>query len=140
MAQLVAAFVTSHLDYCNGVLAGLPQSTLSPLQRVQNVAARPYNYRVQQTCEMTSCSNLHSSVNNTYVKSRTRTKFAERAFSLAGRLVWNALSTELRTIKCNVTLKHRRQSCLFGRVPKRYSSCCCDRFRKMSKALLIRNG
>jgi len=40
MAQLVAAFVTSRLDYCNGVLVGLPKSTIAPVQRVQNVAAR----------------------------------------------------------------------------------------------------
>jgi len=40
MAQLVAAFVTSRLDYCNGVLAGLPQSTIAPIQWVQNVAAQ----------------------------------------------------------------------------------------------------
>jgi len=40
VAQLVAAFVTSCLDYSNGVLAGLPQSTTAPIQLVQNVAAR----------------------------------------------------------------------------------------------------
>jgi len=34
------AFVLSHLDYCNAILAGLPSSTLAPLQRVQNTAAR----------------------------------------------------------------------------------------------------
>jgi len=38
--QLVHAFVLSKLDYGNAVLAGLPQSTLAPLQRVQNAAAR----------------------------------------------------------------------------------------------------
>ena len=37
---LVSAFVTTRLDYCNTVLAGLPQSTIDPLQRVQNAAAR----------------------------------------------------------------------------------------------------
>ena len=36
---LVSAFVTTRLDYCNSVLAGLPQSMIDPLQRVQNAAA-----------------------------------------------------------------------------------------------------
>jgi hypothetical protein len=39
-ASLITAFVTSRLDYCNTVLAGLPKSTIAPLQRVQNAAAR----------------------------------------------------------------------------------------------------
>ena len=37
--QLVCALVLSRLDYCNGVLAGLPSSTLAPLQRVLRAAA-----------------------------------------------------------------------------------------------------
>ena len=37
---LVSAFVTTRLDYCNSVLAGLPQASIDPLQRVQNAAAR----------------------------------------------------------------------------------------------------
>jgi len=39
-AGLVSAFILSRLDYCNVVLAGLPKSTIAPLQRVQNAAAR----------------------------------------------------------------------------------------------------
>ena len=38
--QLVLALVMSSLDYCNATLAGVPQTTLQPLQRVQNAAVR----------------------------------------------------------------------------------------------------
>ena len=38
-AQLVSAFIMSRVDYCKSVLAGLPLTTLEPLQRVQNAAA-----------------------------------------------------------------------------------------------------
>jgi len=38
--KLVFAFTLSRLDYCNAVLAGVPQSTTAPLQRAQNAAVR----------------------------------------------------------------------------------------------------
>ena len=38
--RLVTAFVTIRLDYCNALPAGLPQSTIAPLQRVQNASVR----------------------------------------------------------------------------------------------------
>jgi len=40
MNQLVAAVILGRMDYCYAVLAGLPWSTVAPLQRVQNAAAR----------------------------------------------------------------------------------------------------
>ena len=40
VCTLVSAFVLSRVDYCNAVLSGLPQSTIAPLQRVLNAAAR----------------------------------------------------------------------------------------------------
>ena len=38
--QLATSLVLSHLDYSNSVLSGLPATSLKPLQRVQNWAAR----------------------------------------------------------------------------------------------------
>ena len=38
--RLALAFILSRVDYCNSALAGLPTSTLAPLQRVLNAAAR----------------------------------------------------------------------------------------------------
>ena len=40
MKHLVAAVILGRLDYCNSVLVGLPWSTVAPLQRVQNAAAK----------------------------------------------------------------------------------------------------
>ena len=40
MKLLISAFVLSRLDYCNVLLSGPPMSTIRPLQRVQNAAAR----------------------------------------------------------------------------------------------------
>ncbi len=37
---LVQALVLSRLDYCDALLAGLPASSIKPLQLIQNVAAR----------------------------------------------------------------------------------------------------
>ncbi len=37
---LIQALVLSRLDYCNALLAGLPASSIKPLQWIQNAAAR----------------------------------------------------------------------------------------------------
>ena len=39
-AQLIHAFVTSRIDYCNSLLANLPSCQYAKLQKIQNVAAR----------------------------------------------------------------------------------------------------
>ena len=40
MEILLLAFVTSRIDYCSGLLYGLPGCEITKLQRVQNAAAR----------------------------------------------------------------------------------------------------
>ena len=40
LEMVLHAFVTSRIDYCNGLLYGLPDCEIVKLQRVQNAAAR----------------------------------------------------------------------------------------------------
>ena len=56
--RLVLAMITSRLDYCNSVLAGLPQHTLEPLQKVQNSAARLIHSNI--TYYISTCMALSS--------------------------------------------------------------------------------
>jgi len=80
IGHLVSAFILSRLDYCNAVLAGLPASTLAPLQRVMHAATRvicdlkPYNHvtptlkalhwlPVKQRIEFKLCLLVHLVIN-----------------------------------------------------------------------------
>ena len=50
--QLVHAFFTSRIDYCNSLLYGLPAKQLDKIQRVQNTAARII-FRLPKFCHIT---------------------------------------------------------------------------------------
>ncbi len=53
---LVQALVLSRLDYCNALLAGLPASSIKPLQVIQNAAARSLMRRKECTSHL--CSSI----------------------------------------------------------------------------------
>ena len=50
--RLVHAFITSRLDYCNGLLYGAPEYQIKKLQRVMNASARLI-YRAPKYCHIT---------------------------------------------------------------------------------------
>jgi len=156
MKRLISAFVFSRLECSNGILSGLPLSTIAPLQRVQNPAARlvlvlslsdrvrpalkelhwlPVVYRIKfklplvmftihrHQCPDYLTDSVHPYSNNdparywlrsasstNYSVPRTRTKFGDRAFSVAGPVVWNSLPAAVRhadslhSFKCRLKL------------------------------------
>jgi hypothetical protein len=79
--RLVSVFILSRIDYCNVLYAGLPSSSLAPLQRVIHAAARfvanigPRDHitevmkqlhwlPIQQRITYKLCTLMHASVNN----------------------------------------------------------------------------
>ena len=60
---LVCAFITSKIDYCNGLLFGLPESQTMKLQRIQNACAR-------LVCNSSKCCHITPPFKNTALVAR----------------------------------------------------------------------
>ncbi|KAJ8372143.1 hypothetical protein AAFF_G00294270 [Aldrovandia affinis] len=113
---LIHAFITSRLDYCNGVLFGVPSKALDRLQYVQNSAARvltrtkPWQHITPTLIRLhwlpylsdllhhqTPSRRLRSSDTGLLSTPRTsRRTFGDRAYSVAAPTLWNSLPIEIR--------------------------------------------
>ncbi|KAJ8039461.1 hypothetical protein HOLleu_17189 [Holothuria leucospilota] len=132
--KLANATIFWHMDYCNGLFFNLPESTLHPLQRIQNLTAKlilgrskfdsasealkelhilPIKARIEYKILLLVFKCLHSlapaylsvllELKSSYYSTRSseglllkvpftsRKSFADRAFSVAGPKLWNAL-------------------------------------------------
>ncbi len=80
---LVQALVLSRLDYCNALLAGLPDSSIKPLQLIQNVAARFIFNDPKRTHVTPLFINLHwlqTAAHIKFIKFNTKVELALRPF------------------------------------------------------------
>ena len=59
-AKVIAlGMVISHLDYCNSLLVGLPQSEIKKLQRIQNITAKVVLHRKKYSSSTQALKELH---------------------------------------------------------------------------------
>ena len=164
---LIHAYIMSRLDYCNGLLYGLPTNLVAKLQSILNTAARlvtktrkyehitpvminlhwlPIQYRIQFKLLLLIYKSLHGlapsylsdklslrpnkglrSDNRLLLNvpvSTLRLKFyGDRAFSVAGPTLWNALPKNIRLWQhLKPILKHifLRKLTRYNCVPYRY--------------------
>ena len=60
------------------------------------------------------CQRLRSASSLDYIVSRTRTKFGDRAFSVAGPTVWNCLPESARSAETFDSFKRKLKTYLFN--------------------------
>ena len=159
---LIHAYITSRLDYCNGLLYGLPTNLVAKLQSILNTAARlvtktrkyehitpvminlhwlPIQYKIQFKLLLLTYKSLHGlapsylsdklsvrpnkglrSDNQLLLNvpvSTLRLKFyGDRAFSVAGPTLWNALPKNIRLCATLAAFKTNLKTYLFKKAYK----------------------
>jgi hypothetical protein len=152
---LVHGLIHSHLDFCNGLFAELPNIQINRLQKIQNRAARivtrtAYDASVQPVLKslhwlpvrarimykvivlvfkslkqtapkylsdmlniQQSRYSLRSGDTLTLIVPRTRTKMAERSFTVVGPKWWNQLPNELKDTTCEEIFRRKLKTHLF---------------------------
>ncbi|KAL3063680.1 hypothetical protein OYC64_000086 [Pagothenia borchgrevinki] len=111
---LVYAFVTSRLDYCNGVLFGVPNKTLDRLHPSMPMPSSTYR---TSSAHMPLPRNLRSSDSGLLTTPRTNLQtFGDRAFSVAAPTLWNALPAEIRNIPTLDAFKRALKTHLFAKA------------------------
>ena len=159
---LIHAYITSRLDYCNGLLYGLPSGLVNKLQSILNTAARlvsktrkydhitpvmidlhwlPIQYRIQFKLLLQVYKSLHG-LAPTYLSEKLERRpnkglrsdnqlllnipvtslklkfYGDRAFSVAGPTLWNALPKDLRLCASLETFKTKLKTYLFKKAFK----------------------
>ena len=112
-AKLVNAFVTSRLDFCNSVLAGLPAEQILRIQRIQNSAAR----LVLRKCKKDHVTPLLKKLHWLPVKFRWQYKIAVFAYRHFDGSLPRYLSETLCTYYPSRSLRSASEKLL--KLPKR---------------------
>ena len=116
--RLIHAFVTSRLDYCNGMLHNLPITLTKSLQRLQNSAAR----LVTRTTKNESIDPVLYSLHWLPVHQRIKFKILLFTYKILHDQAPSYLC-DLVTVRENLSMVHRSDTAVTLR-PSRYQNEC----------------
>ena len=117
--QLVHAFVSSRIDYCNSLLYGIPEYAIKRLQRVQNLAARV----VTRSSKYSSITPMLKKLHWLPVKYRIIFKVVLLTFNALHGMAPNYLKTLLQSYMPSRSLRSETRNLLIMPKARRKSGC-----------------